>query len=321
MTIRFEEVGRGRRHHNNPPHNTGGYHPPPNGGHHGNGGGNPPPSGGGGMTSGQQSAFDQMRLLLGQFGLDSLFPFLKDLILGGVTDAASLQLALQDRPEWKARFAGNEMLKARGLGVLSPAEYLQMEKSYSQVMRNFGLPRGFYDSPDDFAKWIGNNVSVNELEQRVTAYADLASREDPQLVEQLRSMGLGGGDLLAYLMDPDRALPVIQKLYKTALIGGAARRAGYTPTSNEALSRLAAEGVSEDQASQGFGLIAGSLADASTLGGVYGDTLTNDDLEREVFENNAAAGKKRKRLASAERAAFGGSAGNSGLGRSTSGSY
>jgi hypothetical protein len=44
-------------------------------------------------------------------------------------------------------------------------------------------------------------------------------------------------------------------------------------------------------------------------------------MEQDVFENNAAAGKKRRRLASAERAAFQGSAGSSGIGRNTSGNY
>lgn len=295
---------------------TGGYHPPPS-----NSSGGVTWLGPDTMNGTEQSAFDQMAILLEQMGLSSLLEFLKGLILRGVTDSASLQLELQARPEWKARFAGNEALKAKGLGVLSPGEYLQMEKSYGQIMKMYGLPEGFYDEPSDYAKWIGGNVSVNELQQRVASYADLANREDPETVKQMTSMGLTRGDLLAYMMDPDRALPTIQKLYQTTLLGGAARRAGYTPPSNEALSRYAANGVTEQQASQGFGLIAGSLADAQTLGGVYGEDYTTQDMEQEVFENNATAGKKRRRLASAERAAFGGSAGQSGLTRNTGGSY
>lgn len=312
----------------NPPGGGGGGdgHPPPRDPH----GGGPLGGHGEGWNPGgisainwgdnQQSAFDQMALLLDQLGLSSLLGFLRDMILGGVTDAASLQLALQDRPEWKKRFAGNEMLKAQGLGVLSPGEYLAMERSYAQVMKMYGLPKGFYDSPEDYAKWIGGNVSVNELQQRVAAYSDLALREDPGTVEQLRSMGLGHGELLAYLIDPTKSLPVIQNLYKTTLLGAAARRAGHA-ASNKYLAQLASRGVTEEQAGQGYGLISETLNNAYTLAGVYGEDYGSGDLEAEIFDHNGQAAKKRKRMASAERSAFAGRAGSADIGRSTSGSY
>ena len=102
---------------------------------------------------------------------------------------------------------------------------------------------------------------------------------------------------------------------------GAARRAGYDVNNNDTYRRLAAQGVTEQQASQGYGLIAGALVDANTLGHVYGEDYTASDMEAELFDNNATAARKRKRLASAERAAFGGSSGSSGINRSTSGSY
>lgn len=289
--------------------------PPPHDNYGGHG-----PSGGGGLNGAQQGAFDQMYALLESYGLTSLAEFLKELILSGTTDAASIQLALQGTDEWKRRFAGNEMLRGNGLGVLSAAEYLSVERSYAQIMRNYGLPSGFYDDPSDFAKFIGNNVSAAELQQRVSAYSDLAMREDPQVVAQLKSMGMAQGDILAYIMDPERAAPVIQQQYKTTLLGAASRRAGYT-ADNKMLGQLAARGVTEDQASQGFGLVAQTMGDARTLAQVYGEDYTAADLESEVFDNNAGAAKKRKRLASQERAAFGGSAGNAGISRSTSGSY
>ena len=268
----------------------------------------------------EQSAFDYLYSLLNDYGLSSLSGFLKDLILGGTTDSASLMLALQGTNEWRTRFAGNEMLRQQGLGVLSPAEYLSLERSYSQIMRNYGLPSGFYDDPADFAKWIGNNVSAAELQQRVSAYADLANREDPAIVSQLQSMGMSKGDLLAYMIDPARAAPLIQRQYQTTLLGAAARRAGVA-ADNTYLGQLAARGVTEEQAGQGYGLIAGSLSEANTLSKVYGVDYGIGDMQAEVFENNAQAGKKRKRLASQERAAFSGSAGVGSLSQDSAGSY
>jgi hypothetical protein len=122
------------------------------------------------------------------------------------------------------------------------------------------------------------------------------------------------------MMDPTRANPLIQQKYKTAILGSAARRAGIT-ADNGYLGELAARGVTEEQASQGYGLIAGSLADANTLAKVYGENYGQRDMEAEVFSNDANAGKKRKRLASQERAAFSGSAGVGKLTQNSAGSY
>lgn len=274
------------------------------------------------MTAEQQSAFAVLMATLEQYGLGSLSETLKNMILQGL-DKDTIWLQLQQTNEWKQRFAGNEMLAQQGLGVLSPAEYLATERSYAQIMKNYGLPAGFYDDPSDFAKWIGNNVSAAELQQRVSAYADLAGREDPAIVDQLRSMGMGKGDLLAYMMDPGRAAPLIQRQYQTALIGGAARRAGIqgSDINNGYLGQLAARGVSEQQAAQGYGLIADALPTGRALGHVYGLEYGINDLQAEVFDNNAQAAGKRKRLRSQERAAFSGSAGVGSLGQESAGSY
>jgi hypothetical protein len=274
------------------------------------------------FTQAQQSAFDIMKDLLNQYGLGSLTGTLQNILLSGVTDQTEISLQLQSTPEWKTRFAGNEMLRQKGLPVLDVAQYLSVESSYAQVMKNYGLPQGFYDDPSDFAKFIGSSVSPNEIQQRAQMYADVARREDPALTEQLRAMGLGDGDILAYMMDPNRALPLIQQKYQTALIGGAARRAGLTPDTAYA-QHLADLGVSEQQAAQGYGQIASELPAAQKLGDIYHDAISQSDLESETFDSNGAVTNKKKRLASQERAAFSGSAGvgQGSLGRNTSGSY
>lgn len=282
--------------------------------------------GGGGPTAPiappqeQQSAWAYMQQLLDQVGLGSLGGVVQGLIASGMTDSNQLQLELQNTNEWKTRFAGNEALRQAGLGVLSVGEYLSVERTYAQVMRNFGLPEGFYDDPSDFAKYIGSSISPAELHQRVSAWADLAQREDPAIKAQLRAMGIGDGELTAYMMDPDRAAPLIQKTYQQALVGGAARRQGLDASS---AGRLVGLGITEREAMQGFGIIGESLADAQRLGSIYGDSIGQSDLEAEVFENDGAAVKKRKRLASRERAAFQGSSGvgQGSLTRRDSGAY
>ena len=260
------------------------------------------------LTRTQQSAFDLMLGMLKEYGLDSLSGVLQGLIVGGDTDANVLQLKLQDTQEWKTRFAGNEILKQNGLPVMSVGEYLSTERSYAQVMRNYGLPQGFYDDPSDFSKWIGGSVSPNELQQRAQAFADIANREDPAITSQLESMGMNKGDILAYVMDPDRAMPLVQKKYQQTILGGAARRAGVV-ADNGYLGHLADMGVNEQQAAQGYGMIGEGLNAMQRMGSIYGEQFGQGDFEGAVFDQNAEATQKQKRLASRERAEFGGSSG------------
>lgn len=268
----------------------------------------------------QQSAWAYMQGLLDQYGLGSLGTVVQRLIAGGMTDANQLQLELQGTNEWKTRFAGNEALRAAGLPVMSVGEYLSTERSYAQIMKNYGLPTGFYDDPSDFAKMIGGSVSARELEQRVSAWADLANREDPAIKEQLRAMGIADGDLIAYMMDPARAQPLIQKTYQQALVGGAARRQGLDASG---AGRLVERGITEREALQGYGVISEAMPDATRLGDIYGEDVSQSDLEGEVFENNGDSTRKRKRLASRERAAFSGTSGvgQGSLSRRDNGSY
>jgi len=255
-----------------------------------------------------QSAFDLMAQMLNNYGLGSLAGTLRALIQEGTTDQSQLTLALQNTAEWKQRFSGNEMLRQKGLPVLSIGEYLSAEQSYAQALKQYGLPQGFYDDPNDFAKWIGNAVSPNEVMQRAQMWSDIAKREDPAVKNQLYSMGFNDGDIMAFMMDPTRAQPLIQQKYQTTLIGAAARRAGVVGD-NGYLTKLADMGVTEQQAAQGYGLIGENMSSLSTLAQIHGVDYSQGDFEAEVFESNGGAARKRKRLASQERAAFSGSSG------------
>ena len=271
-------------------------------------------------TAEQQSAWAYMQQFLDQAGLGSLGAVVQRLIQNGMTDANQLQLELQNTSEWKTRFAGNERLRAAGLPVMSVGEYLSVERSYAQIMKNYGLPSGFYDDPSDFAEFIGGSVSARELEQRVSAWSDLANREDPAIKEQLRAMGISDGALTAYMMDPTRAAPLIQKTYQQALVGGAARTHGLDAGG---ASRLVERGITEREALQGYGVISDAMPEACRLSDIYGEDVDQSDLEAEVFENSGEASRKRKRLASRERAAFQGTSGvgQGSLSRRDNGSY
>jgi hypothetical protein len=276
----------------------------------------------------RESAFSMMSTLLEQYGLGSLGDYLKGLITDGVTDAASLQLRLQETKEWKTRFRGNELLKQQGLGVLSPAEYLNLEKSYASVMRQFGLPPGFYDKTDDFVKFIGNNVSPQELSERAGMATDLAKQVDPTQRETLRSFyGIGEGDLAAYFLDPKKAQPLLQKQLNAVKIAGAGKRAGLDVGDKaERFEDMADRGVTEQMAQQGYGNIANEIDPLKNLASIWGrgDDWTLGDAEQATFFNDATARRERRGLIDRERAAFSGRSGfQSGVSgrRSTAGSF
>jgi hypothetical protein len=84
---------------------------------------------------------------------------------------------------------------------------------------------------------------------------------------------------------------------------------------------LAEKGVTADQASQGFGVIQSTLGNDQKLAALSGDNISGYDAMREVFLNDASVTKRRDRLASQERARFGGSSavGAGSLGKTSAG--
>jgi hypothetical protein len=244
--------------------------------------------------------------LFQQFGLGSLASRIIEMAKRGLSEDG-IYLELQETQEWKARFAGNYERERAGLGMLSPAEYLTIERSYASVLQQYGLPTGFWDDPSDFAKWIGRNVSPGEVESRARMASGWVNSQDNALAKTLRdTFGYSTGDLVAMSLDPSRALPLLEKTQRAISAATAATRQGLTADRGYA-EHLADLGVTQEQAEQGYGMIAENLEPLSDLGDIYGITYSQRDLEEDVFEQIGAAKDKRKKLASQERAAFGGS--------------
>lgn len=244
--------------------------------------------------------------LFQQFGLGSLASQIINMAKQGLSED-SIYLELQQTKEWKARFAGNYDRERAGLGMLSPSEYLATERAYAAVLQQYGLPKGFWDDPSDFSKWIGRNVSPGEIESRARIVSGWINSADNALAKTLRdTFGYSNGDLVAMSLDPSRALPLLERTQRAISAATAATRQGLTADRGYA-EHLADLGVTQEQAEQGYGMIAENLEPLTELGDIYGITYSQRDLEQDVFEQIGAAKDKRKKLASQERAAFGGS--------------
>jgi len=260
------------------------------------------------LTGVQRDANAAVLNLFTQYGLASLAPVIMSYIKNGYSaDTASIML--QDTTEYKTRFAGNAARIKAGLSVLSPAEYLATEKSYGQIMSKYGLPAGFHDQPSDFQKFIEADVSPVELDQRAQSASDFVNRNDAQDLAYFKQY-YSTGDMIAYALDPTRAAPLVGKAFEASKIGGAAATQGVG-VSQLVSEDLAGRGITADQASQGFGIVSADQKAAVPLTSIYGSDLSQQDLIDSTFKSDAAATAKVKKLASQERAAFGGSGGAS----------
>lgn len=261
------------------------------------------------LSSEAQNAYNLVLGLLRQYDLESLGPDVLKMVQNGY-DQNSISVLIQDTDAYKQRFAGNQARIKNGLSVLSPADYISLENSYQQVLQQFGMPKGFYDQHSDFANWIGQNVSPQEVQERAQDAADAVYGSDPQYLEALRQQGVGDGDLIAYMLDTKRALPQIQQLVKSSQIGAEAIRQGLTntPARNAYFASL---GVTHEQAQQAYGQIGELKPVADQLSDIYGTDLSQEDLEDELLGQSGEAAAKRKKLANREAGSFTGSGGAS----------
>jgi hypothetical protein len=271
-----------------------------------------------GLTGDQKDAFASLNALFTSYGLGSLAPKIVDFIKQGYS-ADTINLLLQETTEYKQRFAANEVRRQKGLPVLSPAEYLATETSYRQIMRAAGLPAGFYDQPQDFQKFLEQDVSPTEIQSRVQSASDFINSASPE-EKAAFSKWYTNGDMIAYALDPKRAAPLVEKAFATAQVGGAAAEQGLSIDQKMAQT-IAEAGINGQQASQGMALVASTVGNDQKLAAISGDSINAYDLMRETFLNDQSVSQKRDRLASQERARFGGSSavGSGSLTQSSSG--
>lgn len=257
----------------------------------------PAPTGYEALSGNDRDWVDELTILFRDNGLESLAGRLTGLVQGGYAGPA-LTLALQETDEYKQRFAANEARKRAGLRVLSPAEYIDTESQYRKLMQAAGLPQGFYDSQDDFRQLLERDVSPTEVQGRVGAYVQAARNTDSayrKMIADTFGVGLTDGDIAAYMMDPQRALPVIEKQVNSFGVADAARRQGLSYSAERA-NQLTEAGVTADQANQSYGQIAEMTSAFGRAGDAFGLEYDQDEAEDEGLLGLASAKRKRERV-------------------------
>ncbi len=278
-------------------------------------------------TKAGQSAYDLLFEQFNQYGMGALVEPLKQFIQQGLS-SSEFTLRLRDTDAYKKRFAANASRIAKGLSALNEAEYIGLEDQYQNIMRQYGLPASYYTRgemgrQEGFEKFLANDVSAAELEDRVLTAQSRVINANPEVLASLKQFypGITDGDILAYTLDPDKALTDIKRKVTAAEIGGSAMQAGLGITGARA-EELGAAGITKAQAQQGFQTIAEVAPRGSQLAEIYKQSpYTQQTAEAEIFglAGSTEAAKQRKKLTSLETAAFGGSAGTGAIARDRAG--
>ena len=277
------------------------------------------------------SAYDLLKNEFAQYGMGDLVEKVKEFIMAGVSPS-EFTLRLRETQPYKDRFKANEGRIKAGLAAISEAEYIGLEDQYQNIMRNYGLPETYYTKGDygtqvGFQKFIENDVSATELEDRIMTAQQRVINSNPEVLASLKAFypGINNGDILAYTLDPKNALTEIKRKVTAAEIGGAATQAGLK-TGMERAQELGNAGITKQQAQQGFQTVAEVAPRGGQLAAIYGeDPYTQQTAEQEVFglSGSVDAAKQRKKLVNLERASFSGQSGaaQGALGRERAGNF
>lgn len=205
-----------------------------------------------GTTPADQSAKGIIDTFLATYGLSSLGQTAWQWFLQGQSPDQII-LSLRQTPEYNARFPAMADLSKQGHAI-SEGDYVNYERSIQQQNMAAGLPQGMYDTPGDIKNLLLNNVSPGEYQQRLQAYQTAVWQSPPEVRNALMNdYGLSAGQLTAFFIDPDKALPLIQRDLAAAQAQGTGVRTGYGDVGRDYAEHLADLGLTPDQLNTGFG--------------------------------------------------------------------
>jgi hypothetical protein len=252
-----------------------------------------------------QSAFDIIIGVLKYYGLlkegetDSvLFNDIKQAWtgkrIGPNSTVDDIGIQLRDSKAFQERFPANKTFKDQNKPQYSVSEYLRLERDFKSKLQEAGMPPGFYDDPNDFQKFIEQEVSPDEVYARAQLGYQAVRQAPPQVVEEFQRLyGVSEGELAAYFIDPQRMRPTFDR-YEAERQARSARiaaegttQAGMTVSRAQA-EELARAGISGEEAQASFA----ALGDTQELfqASMAGETaISQEEQIAGTFGTSAAA--------------------------------
>jgi len=285
-----------------------------------------------GATAGSINAIAAISALLSSYGLGDLSASITEAVQKGYT-SDTIQLIMQDPNSkdplavaFQTRFPANKARLAAGKSVLSAAEYLAAERTYTQVLQSYGAST--LATKDRMNSFISNDISAAEVSDRVGLAVDRVKNADPFTKAALAEYYpmLTQGDIVAAVLDPAEGLPALKRKVNIAEIGGAASLQGLktglgsmSETSKQfenvttgalGAEALASFGISQEEARKGYQTVASIAPRSEFLSSIsQGEDYTRLQAEQEAFLGLASAKRARESLTALEEGRFKGQSG------------
>lgn len=223
----------------------------------------------------------------------------------------------------------NEKLTARK----KPGELVGLVLGYKRVVDKYVTSqsaRDIFKSDNSITKYMQNDVSVAELDERANAARLRSVTADPFYVQSLKELGYidDASDLTSFFLDPNVGTKALEDrrtagAFATEAVRRASESTGIkldTEFARQQAARLTNLGYSEAQitqlAGQGFENIAEQLRPTEKLSGIYERNLTGGAADAEMIQKElqaeqflGTASQRRKKLAEQETQAFRGQSG------------
>ena len=205
----------------------------------------------------------------------------------GTDNTALIYQTIRNSPDYRERFKGNFDRVAAGKNWLSEGTYLQQENMYAEVL-------GAYQSSnlakrENYAKFIANDVSVNELSNRFDAAYNRVTKAvetgDKPLVDELRRMypGVSDAELAQSLLLGTEGSDFLRTRINIAEIKAAETETGVSSALGAGF--LESQGVSRAKARSGLSKVSEQLTGANIAAETFGG-ISVSDLQKELETQN-----------------------------------
>lgn len=274
-----------------------------------------------GPTQTQVDSIAAIKALLSSYGIGDLGDAITNAVIKGYT-TNTIELIMQDPDSkdplavaFQMRFPANKARAAAGKSVLSPAEYLRAERSYTEVLKSYGVSN--IASKEKLSSFIANDISATEVADRVGIAINRVQNADPDTKKALAEYYpmLNQADIVNAVLDPAEGLPSLQRKIQIGEIGGAALAQGIKTSEGKTNIMMGAEalanlGVTQAKAREGFQAVAEVTPRGEFLSQISpGENYGQLQAEQEAFQGLASARRARISLTEQEKARFGGSSG------------
>ena len=270
------------------------------------------------FSQGVETATTILQSTLKYYGLDDpqlvadVKTALADRRITGTSSLDDIGIQLRESKAFQDRFAANAARLANKKPAYSVTQYLQLESAYRQALNVTGMPKDFYDTYGDFQNFIANDISPDEIKYRVQQGFEAVKNADPAVVNELKTLyGLDDSTLAAYFIDPNKTKEAVVKSARAAEVAAQARQQAGIGLNVTQAESLATQGITEQQAQQGFAQI---KQQQELLRPTVGEqALTQEELIAGTFGTSGAATQRVATTRRRRQATFEGG-GQTGLG-------